>query len=372
MHSKYLLGTKEKNMGFITVLCGILVWASAAFAVVITGSVFDNSDKTPIKDVSITFRLPSLPIQNHVLYSDSTGSFSGVFITDQTYPLQYYLEKTGYVAKLSEIPVNQDSITLGDIYLDRLTQASVWFCGTLIDSVTGSPLSGVELHFTRYQGSYSSIGLDTTDSLGKFGYSAEVTNNSSVYWTINITGYYQLDNKITTAVDSLNQTLRLKPWGSWKIPVQGRVIDSLTGAPVPNAKVVLVTNYWNTKPCSTYTDNLGQFNYFAERGTGTGEEMPRLRYIITAQGFIQKTWFADIGNKTSVDLGDIKLAGVSAGVLKRPFAMQPVKNGVDRAVFLINGRMVANGMVKKRMGGQQVMIRVEGEKGEGKRELRVK
>jgi hypothetical protein len=359
-------------MRFITILCGILVWVSAAYSVVITGSVFDNTDKTPIKDVSITFRLPSQPIQNHVLYSDSTGSFSGGFITDQNYPLQYYLEKTGYVAKKGEVLVNQDTITLGDIYLDKLTQATVWFCGTLVDSMTGSPLSGVELHFTRYQGSSSLIGLDTTDSLGKFGYSVMVTNNSTVSWTVNITGYWQLDDIITTAKDLLPQTLRLKPWGSWKIPVQGSVIDSTTGAPVPNAKVVLVTNYWNTKPCSTYTDNLGQFSYFAEIGTSTGSEMPRLRYVITAQGFVQKTWFADIGNKTSVDLGDIKLQGDMSPVSKGTFRVQSAKTGMDRAVFLLNGRMVANRLVKKRLCGQQVTIITDYKKGAGKRELRVK
>jgi hypothetical protein len=306
------------------------------------------------------------------LYSDSTGSFSGAFITDQNCPLQYYLEKTGYVAKKGEVLVNQDTITLGDIYLDRLTQATVWFCGTLVDSMTGSPLSGVELHFYRYQGSSSLIGLDTTDSLGKFGYSVQVTNNSTVSWTVNIPGYWQLSDFITTALDSLNQTIRLKPWGSWKIPVQGRVIDSTTGAPVPNAKVVLVTNYWNTKPCSTYTDNLGQFSYFAEIGTSTGEELPRLRYIITAQGFIQKTWFADIGNKTSVDVGDIKLQGDMSPVSKGPVRAQYAKTGMDRAVFLVNGRMVANGMLKKRMGGQQVMIGIDDKKGDGKRELRIR
>jgi hypothetical protein len=350
----------------ITIL-GVLILATAAHATLITGKVFDNGDKTPLKGASITFRLASLPVQNPVLYSDSAGSFGGIFIVDPNTPLQYWLEKTGYVMKRGEVLVNRDTIALGDIYLDRLTQATVWFCGTLVDSVTGTPLAGVELHFTRYQSSYSSIGLDTTDSLGKFGYSVEVTNNSTVSWTVNTTGYWQLSNTITTSLDSVPQTIRLKPWGSWKIPVQGRVIDSANGAPIPNAKVVLATNYWNTKPCSTYTDNLGQFNYFAERGTSTGSEMPRLRYVVTAQGFIQKGWYTDIVNKTAVDLGDIKLAGGSASVVKRPFAMQPVKNGMERAVFLVNGRMVGKWMQKMRLCGRQVMIREK-----GKREMRVR
>lgn len=58
--------------------------------------------------------------------------------------------------------------------------------------------------------------------------------------------------------------------------------------------------------------------------------------------------------------------------VRRPFRGYSAKTGMDRAVFLINGRMVANGMLKKRMEGQQVMIRIEGEKGGGKRELIVK
>jgi hypothetical protein len=45
---------------------------------------------------------------------------------------------------------------------------------------------------------------------------------------------------------------------------------------------------------------------------------------------------------------------------------------MDRAVFLLNGRMVANGLVKKRLCGQQVTIITDYKKGAGKRELRVK
>jgi hypothetical protein len=40
---------------------------------------------------------------------------------------------------------------------------------------------------------------------------------------------------------------------------------------------------------------------------------------------------------------------------------------MDRAVFLLNGRMVTDGL-----GGQQVMIGIDDKKGEEKRELRVR
>jgi hypothetical protein len=61
--------------------------------------------------------------------------------------------------------------------------------------------------------------------------------------------------------------------------------------------------------------------------------------------------------------------------IRQPFRVQSTKTGMDRTVFLVNGRMVANGEMKKRMCGQQVMIRIEkadGKKGEGKRVLRVR
>jgi hypothetical protein len=58
--------------------------------------------------------------------------------------------------------------------------------------------------------------------------------------------------------------------------------------------------------------------------------------------------------------------------VRQPFRSYSTKNEMDRAVFLVNGRMVANGMVKKRLCGQQVMIIIDYKKSAGKRELRVR
>jgi hypothetical protein len=336
-----------------------MILANTAFAVVITGSVIDTGTQAAIKDVQITFRVGPRPNQYPVMRTDSTGSFSASFALEQNFLLQYYLENSGYVLKRGEILVTGDSIALGVIYLKQLVQNTIWFCGTLIDSVTGSPLSGVDVHFTRIQGAYYQLGFVTTDSAGKFGYRVVISNttNEVVCWSINQTGYWQLSDIITFDQDSVLQTLRLKPWGSVKIPVSGKVISQETKTPIANAKVVLTTNYLGVKPDSSYTDNQGNFRCFAEIGTGSGSEMPSLVYAVTAGGFAQKYGRTTISTKQSIDLGNIELPAGSFVISQRAFRPQSATRGMYRGVVLLNGRTVANMQPKTKQCASQVMVR---------------
>ncbi|MBL8029031.1 MAG: hypothetical protein JNL74_21595, partial [Fibrobacteres bacterium] len=133
------------------------------------GTVINKESRTTLSNASVTFRIGRVTSQYPVIYTDTNGGFRTVLSLEQNYPLAYYVSMDNYVTKLSSVKIVGDSINLGIIELDSLIETEIFFCGKIIDSVTGLPISNVRIQLHKNPGSSNPFLELYTDSTGYYG-----------------------------------------------------------------------------------------------------------------------------------------------------------------------------------------------------------
>ena len=218
---------------------------------------------------------------------------------------------SGYASKNLSVTVVGDSVDLGIISLDVLFEQTVSFCGIIVDSLSRLPVGGarIQLRGDDGDGRYPLLEF-FTDSTGLFRHPVSLSNTvyGRIYWSVWKTGYYKENGVITDEVDSVRQTILLKPLGSIRVHVKGKVIDSTTMAPIEHAFVLLSTNYDGAQVDSSYTGADGVFVREVQAGITTAS-IPSLWYRISAPGYTGQNVHRDMTSLTlaPMDLGEVGL-----------------------------------------------------------------
>jgi hypothetical protein len=349
-------------MRMTAVCCFIVLLIKMSSAVSISGSVYDSASGFPVQGAKITFRTPAV---SQMVFSDSTGYFHAEYSLEKPYPLQFFIEKTGYTLKRMEVLVNTDTIDVGRIPMDILVESTITFCGTVVDSVTGAPLGGVSMGLYRNTGSPPYLTY-STDSAGQFCQKVTLSNNfeGRAFWKTGLSGYYLAVGEITASMDSIRQTIRIRPFGSILIDVKGTVVDSQTRLPIGNAMVFMQTNYHSAQPDSSCVAPDGIFARPVQAGVSSSA-IPALMYRITADGYADKTGYLPIQFEASVDLGEIALLKTGTAVLVIKSRQIRVPDRGNCRAFAVNGKLISKSPVgaesRKNQGlfASQVIIIVE-------------
>jgi hypothetical protein len=316
----------------------IALLAGFAHGVTITGQVFDSASALPLSDVSVTFRLGGNPEAYPKTATDTTGRFSKDITAEPGFPLQILFERSEYLTSIITVTVAGDTIDLGQIRLVKPAEFIAYFCGKVLDSVTRKELAAVQILLKRKWGDSEPFLQCTTDTKGEFGISVPVSGDmdGKALWYIAIPGYYTTSGYVTASMDSVSQTILLRAEGSIRVQVSGKVVNSQTRMPIPDARVILSTNYPGVTPDTSTTNADGLFNQSVQAGD-VSAAIPAVGYRITAQGYVEKAGQAILGESTEVDFGEIALPN-NTGVMM-PAAMVPANNGMRRTKsFMLNGR----------------------------------
>jgi hypothetical protein len=317
----------------------IAIFASVSYGVTIKGQVIDSTTAQPLSGVSVKFRLGSNPGAYPQTFTDTNGRFSKDVIVEPNAMLQILFERSDYLFCNLTVPVAGDTIDVGQIKLRRPAEYTVYFCGKVLDSVTGKALARVRISLLR-KGNDPFLEC-LTDSVGAFGISVPVTwdMDGKAWWSIAFPGYYTARGTITEQMDSVSQTILLRAEGSIRVQVSGKVVNLQTRMPVPGACVILSTNYLGVKPDTSTTGADGLFDRSVQAGE-TSAAIPSAGYRITAPGYVEKYGYVLLGLTNTVDFGEIALT-VAAGV-KMPGAVVPARSdGMRRTKSLmLNGRVL--------------------------------
>jgi hypothetical protein len=351
-------------MNFLRTILIITSLISASYGVVVTGTVIDSSSNSPLSGVSVVFRVGENPDAYPKAMTDSDGRFSSDMALEENFPLQIFFEKDAYLPKKITILITGNSIDLGTIALVKPAEFTAYFFGRVLDSVTNSGLAGVQIVILRKWGDSVPYLQYTTDSLGKFGLNVQVSGdmNGKAIWYIEKQGYYLANGTITANMDSIHQTILLQPEGSIRVQVTGTVIDSLTRAVIPNARVILFTTFLDVEKDTSLTDASGAFDRSIEAGK-TSAAIPAVIYIISAPGYSTKAGMVEI-NQTMADLDLGKIALTMTTGIPRNFRSPQAGNSgkENHRIFLLNGRLHSTGGQKmsarnrSRAASQMVII----------------
>jgi hypothetical protein len=331
----YILGGMKRiiSVFFIALLAGV------AHGVTITGQVVDSASALPLSGVSVTFRLGGNPEAYPKTTTDATGRFSKDITAEPGFPLQVLFERSDCLIRIVTVTVAGDTIDLGQFRLVKPAEFIAYFCGKVLDSATRKELAGTQILLKRKWGDSEPFLQCTTDTKGEFGISVPVSGdmNGKALWYIAIPGYYTTSGYVTASMDSVSQTILLRAEGSIRVQVSGKVVNSQTRMPVPNARVILSTNYLEVKPDTSTTGADGLFNRSVQAGD-VSAAIPAVGYRITAPGYVEKTGQVVLGEQTEVDFGEIELTN-NTGVMM-PAAMVPANGGCMRRTksFMLNGR----------------------------------
>ncbi len=299
-----------KHRAFFFLLI-ILVWHTAG--VTITGTVIDENTSAPLPEAHVTFRVAT-GVESPGVPTDSNGTFTVDLVAGEPYPRNFIVRKTGYLATSGDVPVVEDTVNLSTIALKLIVEQVVTFCGTVADSVTGEPIEGVRVG-VQYSPGPGLFFDQPTDSAGRFCGDILLSNeNQQHLWIARMDGYHPNRGEVTAKMDSVPQKLLMSPIGTIRKRVQGRAIDSATGVPLGNARVVLSTNYTDVAFDTSFTGADGRF----DRLVLVGEEVfsvPKLSFTITAPEYQEKTGsqylLPDGATSGDIDFGDILVLGTN-------------------------------------------------------------
>lgn len=358
------------KQGFIMKLAVLfissLLFLGQSQGMVLSGFFIDSTSQNPVEGAKLTFRVVDRTGLYPTTYSDSMGFFQIVLSVEKNYPLQIFVEKSGYLMKKIEVVIAGDSIDIGRNFMVRFVESTISFCGIVVDSVSHDPVGGIWLALGKKNSPSFPF---QTDKGGLFFQTVTISNdpNAQVFWMVSDSGYYSESGHIIMAMDSVRQTIIVNPTGSLRLEVRGKVIDSITRMPIENAKVVLTSTYHDAKPDSLYTTKDGSFAGSVQVGT-VSSAIPAFSCQIISDGYIPLSTYLRIGSSSSFDLGDLAL--LKGNVASRTFTRRPSNRGDarDHHAFTLNGRILpdrAGGIksLKNRTApGSQVLI-ITGESG---------
>jgi hypothetical protein len=349
------------------VLTAALLCATIVNAAVIKGTVVNDASGQPVASATITFRVDN-PSTYPVTMTDNNGMFSidlAVTLPDN-YELQLSIEKNGYARKTIGVTVRGDTVNVGTFALKAVSPEEIVVLGLVIDSLTLLPVEGAAITFTKIQGSFTPYASGVTDGAGAFRQAVTLSGEYVIVCTVSKTGYIASSVSITSAMDSVIRTIRLRPEGSIRLNVGGRIVDLKTNEPVAGARVIAYTNYHDAVPDTSYTDSNGVFMRSVQAGT-TSSAMPTLVAVISTEGNPDVTITRSLvsADFAGIVLGEIKVTirngGDIVGVAPRLHSERKLNSSL-RSVVTINGRLCRNAadLWKNAAAPQMLLINDDG------------
>ena len=158
----------------------------------IEGGVISYSNSSPLSDVTVSYILSSVVVDN--TSTDSNGDFTKSSLASGTYTLSY--SKTGYVDENQSATLSSSSEILTVPYLKMLStscSSTGTISGTITDAMSSANVSGVSVSIRR--------GLNTTS--GSVYATAATTDSNGDYSFNNVErGWYTLKTSLTGYSDS--------------------------------------------------------------------------------------------------------------------------------------------------------------------------
>jgi hypothetical protein len=231
--------------------------------------------------------------------------------------------------------------------------------------MTQMPLIGVRITMKKNIGDITPYTFFTTDSLGSFKQIISVPNSTTLLTSISHPGYYSNNLEITRYTNFVNQIIHLQPEGSLQIKVAGQVLDSMSGMPVGNAKVILYSTYLSP-PDTSYTANDGSFIRFIKAGLVGSPVPPEMYCTVYFDGYnikFTKKRLSETSPYTDVDLENILISkSNSLSFIGRQHSKftPPFEHSKDHSVLTLNGRLVSkdNSIQKPRCVSTQTILRL--------------
>lgn len=223
--------------------------------------------------------------------------------------------------------------------------------GTVVDSVTGNPLSGVVILLAPgIIPDTSNLDTAFTQSDGKFNKTVLVADNTTMMTYITLKGGYKskMGNSsigVNNAVDF--GTIALSEETYREIVIIGRVLDSSDNQPIPTALVILSNSslILDTIYDSVFTSDIGVFSHKMQIGTGgIGPLPPQVIYSATKDAYVPKEGY-QAGNVDTCDLGDILLAKINIPIIYDPYSKIKISNVKPNRIeiYSVKGQMLYSG-----------------------------
>jgi hypothetical protein len=335
-------------MKTIPLLTVIMLLFNISYSAVIKGSLVDSTSGKPVDSAKLSFRIGNSPNEYPSTISDANGLFSIELSVSNGYPLQVIIEKSGYVNKIYRITINSDTMNVGAISLEQFLQKEIRLLGTVIDSVSRLPVIGAKISLTKIKmGSYIPDQNCVTDSSGSFYLKAMLSNDYVLVATASQSGYYPSSFDITPDIDSSHLTILLQPEGSIRIAVSGRVVDSRTGVPVNNARVILMTTYHDVKADTSFTNSNSAFTRSVQAGI-TSSAIPAIVCMINAEDYMPYTTYKNLTSRQAIGFDKIDMEEIT--IIKnnavRILINQPKKDNTfitdvtGVSIMTLNGRII--------------------------------
>jgi hypothetical protein len=230
--------------------------------------------------------------------------------------------------------------------------------GSVVDSVTNEPLSGVIVMLTDklddiLNGNIDSVmnNLDTatTDENGDFETEVTVDDGSMMITAVGIKASYKIGISIGIVLgnSATVRKMKLQPEVFKEIVVKGVVKDSITKEPIPDA-MVLVSNtsvVMDSIFDTVATDASGIFEVSMQIGTGTGMLAPRVIYVVQKDGYQVSMGIDSVGGDVEeFDIGDILLQEEENSINYLSSKKTFVLNQANQIyVYSLNGRLLYKG-----------------------------
>ncbi|MBN2603147.1 MAG: hypothetical protein JXA91_03325 [Candidatus Thermoplasmatota archaeon] len=343
----------------------IMLFCSLSYGVVICGTVTDSISGEPVDSATFIFRIGDCIDSCPVTQSDANGLFRKEVLNPISDPFNVVIAKNDYNSIILRVFVESDSINLGIIKISKYIASAITFSGTVIDSMSQMPISGVRITMKKNSGDINPYKFFTTDSAGSFNQVISVPNNTSLLTSISHSGYYSKSIEITTFTNFVNQIILLQPEGSLQIKVTGQVLDSISGIPVEYAKVILFSTYLSP-PDTSYTANDGKFMRFIKAGIVGSPVTPEMYCTIHFDGYdkkIIKKRLSVTSPYSDVDLEEILISKSNSQSLigqHHSKISSPFEHSKGHSVLTLSGRLVSsdNNIQKPYSVSTQTILRV--------------
>ena len=277
------------------------------------------------------------------MYTDSSGSFTTTVPFDGATNVQLALSKQGYCDKNIDFghSIRVTGTYTQNVKMVKLIETTVMFRGVVIDSITSKPLGGVDIQIAKTFNGTPFLHL-TTDSSGKFQQNIILSNQNNyyVYCKMTLHRYATHYYTINKMMDSSFKTIRLRPVPEIQIKISGKVIDSLTHAPLDSSNVELWVKWASSKSYSSLqTGEDGAFTILCKAPSDTAKIL-LLSYTITARGYIAKSDSMALLPSIDTDLGDILLVKSGVEVVTIGSRKTAIPKAQTGAVFSLNGKLL--------------------------------
>jgi hypothetical protein len=340
-------------------LVGVLFFAGAAWAdaLNVTGAITDQATSDPVSGAVIAVTT-GFGGSAQTVY-DTTGDDGLYEINTTVAPgfggggtsIVIGVEATGYLSQnqMTMVPTPNDG-TPDSIEQDFALEAgedpvgdSLYVSGTVTAAESGAPIPGATVTVSLVSGMGEQTADATTDDSGNYTVAMVNEDMAGMGWVEASADGYAPDRVRITIMnpddgnaDSFTEDFALNVAVYDTLTVVGRVLDSLTSDPLPNAWAVITyhTGSGQSETDSIQTGSDGRFQLLMEV-----LQMPfGVDWTIRLAGYVEKSGRSGVTNDTA-DIGTVDLAEEPTFTRGSQARMPVVRRG-SVAVYSMDGRLL--------------------------------